>query len=176
MNKCRWCGGGSISPEHEQNCVMRDPGNTHTGLDRRIAGRAVDTTPRHLTIIAKAIDHARHRYPTYGDYQTNPDGLVHVYVSASPKWEWELCCIVHELVECYLCYQAGVSEYDVDEFDKLFEQERREGKHDIHAEPGDDPRAPYRAQHAKADAIERVLAIFLGVDWAEYTAWVEKLP
>jgi DNA polymerase elongation subunit (family B) len=50
-------------------------------------------------------------------------------------------------------------------FDKAYEARR---KRDDDSEPGDDPKAPYYRQHQIATAVERLLAVELGVDWGAY--------
>jgi hypothetical protein len=68
-----------------------------------------------------------------------------------------------------LCRQAGVKEADVDRFDMAYEKHRKAG--DV-SEPGDDPAAPYHAQHVAATWFEMRLAEKLGVDWDKYGAEV----
>ncbi len=45
----------------------------------------------------------------------------------------------------------------------------------VAGEPGDDPRAPYHAEHAFATAIEEMLAKELGVDLDAYEAAIAAL-
>lgn len=79
----------------------------------------------------------------------------------------------HELVEVKLCEQAGVTQEQVDKFDKEFEAKREPGNED---EPGDEPDAPYKTQHGIATGVERILAATLGVDWKDYEKELESLP
>ncbi len=66
---------------------------------------------------------------------------------------------LHELCESWLCRKFGVDQQAVDDFDNLFETEG----HPKEAEPGDDPRAPYRSEHRQAMLIEHLMANFLGL-------------
>lgn len=95
------------------------------------------------------------RQPGIGDWWF--DGSV-LHVRAIDN-EDAFLVAVHELVEAWLCDQAGVDQKDVDAFDLAFEAEG----HDPEEEPGDDPRAPYRAQHRDAMIVEHLVARMLGV-------------
>ena len=72
--------------------------------------------------------------------------------------------------------KAGMSDVDVKEIiiDLQFAgyvEHEKQVKHKTglsvkeYAEPGDDPRAPYRQEHFIAEAVERIVAAFIGVDW-----------
>ena len=61
-------------------------------------------------------------------------------------------------------------------FDIEFEKERAEGKWDENAEPGDDPRAPYKTEHCLAEIIERLVARELGVDWKQHCEYQQYEP
>lgn len=104
------------------------------------------------------------RYKTIGDWQGN--GLI--TVTSLPDPDMTFLIAVHELVECYLCERKGVTQEQVDEFDLMCE------KANLHAEPGDQPGAPYRLQHQAAESIERHLAQILGVDWNLYQKEVDR--
>ena len=118
-----------------------------------------------LKIDIKTIPESEHRYCTLGDYWDDPDGTTHIRCTALKSEASEFLVVIHELVEQYLLKVAGIREEDVKAFDIMFEQERAAGKWDEYAEPGDDPRAPYRKQHFMAEVIERSLACMIGVDW-----------
>ncbi len=120
-----------------------------------------------MKIVIEAIDHAKQRYPTAGDYWREKDGTLHVVVSKMADQRYELLVAIHELVEMSLVDQRGISHKAIDEFDMGI------GK-DL-AEPGDDPRAPYHAEHMVASEIERRMAAELGVDWDKYAKAIEAL-
>lgn len=80
---------------------------------------------------------------------------------------------VHELVEVVICKHMGVTQAEVDAFDKQFENNRTP---DNDSEPGDDQNAPYCEEHCIATGIERILAAELGVPWKEYEEELNDLP
>lgn len=129
----------------------------------------------HDIVIIRSIPHDRHRYETVGDYQTNTDGCMVVSVSQLPDWRFEFLVGIHEIIEATLCRQAGVTDAAIDHFDMQFEADRALGHHPHDAEPGDDPRAPYRVQHLMATAIEKMLAAAMGVDWQAYEQAINDL-
>lgn len=129
-----------------------------------------------MKIIIESIPHNEHRYPTVGDYYTQPDGTEIIKVSALPDWRYEFLIAFHELIEDFLCQQRGIKEPDIKAFDEMFEAERLEGKHSDEAEPGFDPRAPYRKEHSFATAMERLMALELGADWDAYEKAIMELP
>lgn len=121
-----------------------------------------------LNIEIKTIKQSEHRYETLGDYWDDPNGKTNIRVTALKSQDSEFLVALHELIEQYLLKKRGISELDVQAFDIAFEKERAEGKHNEYAEPGDDPRAPYRTEHFIAEAIERITAAFIGVDWLKH--------
>jgi hypothetical protein len=111
-----------------------------------------------MKILIKTIPHSEQRYDTVGDWFER-DGVVHIRVSEAAEEQHAFVVALHELVEWYACKDAGVTEQAVDAFDMAFTGE---------GEPGDDPRAPYYKQHQFATGIERLMAIYLGIDWKAY--------
>lgn len=97
------------------------------------------------------------RQPGIGDWWFTPDTL-HIRAVESHDDEAFLVAL-HELVEAWLCRANGIEQQAVDAFDVLFETE----SHPNEAEPGDDPRAPYRLEHRKAMLLEMLMANFLGL-------------
>lgn len=75
---------------------------------------------------------------------------------------------LHELIEYELCKMNGITDREVVAFDVNFEEERRRNLHPLEAEPGNDPRAPYRNEHGFATMIEMMVAQKLGVKWSAY--------
>jgi hypothetical protein len=82
---------------------------------------------------------------------------------------------LHEMVEYELCKMNGISDREVVAFDVNFEAERRRNMHPIEAEPGSDPRAPYRNEHEFATMIEMMVAQKLGVSWSDYERTIHAL-
>ena len=129
-----------------------------------------------MTITVKVIPHNAQRYDTVGDWFFNYENdTLFIFISKMKDWRYEFLVARHEMDEAMLCYKRGIKEEDVTDFDKLFERERAKLKHTEDAEPGDDPRAPYKAEHFFATTQERVMAAELGVDWAQYEAEIFNL-
>ena len=126
-----------------------------------------------MKLDVRTISHDQQRYPTCGDYWTDTDGTIQFRISALPGLEdGEFLILIHELIEQYLCAQAGVSEQAIDQFDMAFERARQPGDA---TEPGDSILAPYHQQHQIATAMERMLASVIGVDWQDYGDKVNQL-
>src|SRR5262245_56977218 len=118
----------------------------------------------------KTIPHREQRYDTCGDWWKEAAWLK-VRVSSMGNPDYEFLIAIHELVERQLCMKMGISEQTVDAWDLAHEDEE---------EPGAMESCPYREAHMRAEAIERVLANDLGVDWEHYsrtvTAIVKETP
>jgi hypothetical protein len=104
-----------------------------------------------------------------------PGRPVRIRVSRMDDERYVFLVALHEMVEYELCRMHGITDSKVVEFDKSFEKERRANIHSIEAEPGDDPRAPYRDEHGFASMIERIVAQKMGVNWAAYEEAVQAL-
>ena len=125
------------------------------------------------TIIIKTIPHNEHRYDTCGDYWETDDA-VEFRVSDTGNWKYELLVAFHELIEQTLTKDRGISEESITAFDKIFEEERRQGMWQDE-EPGDDQRAPYQKEHILATKLEKKMAKELGVKWKDYDKAISKL-
>ena len=106
--------------------------------------------------------HRDQRYDTIGDWWKE-GGCNQIRVSSMGNPDYEFLVAIHEMVEQHLCKAMGISEQTVDAFDLANE--------DVD-EPGEMETCPYREAHMRAEAIERVLAIDLGVDWEHYSKTV----
>jgi|SRR5215831_2057668 len=113
------------------------------------------------------------RYATLGDYFTEL-GTIHFRVSSFGNADYEFLVFLHEVVEKQLARKMGISEQAIDAWDL---------SHEDAEEPGELPDCPYREAHMRAEAIERVVAVDLGVDWDDYCkackevmAQVPKIP
>lgn len=92
------------------------------------------------------------------------NGVLQVRVAAEIGDRHEISClIVHELSEALLCHHLGISQSEVDAFDKEYQE-----THPIDLNAGDELRAPYRLPHCFATAIERIMAGALDVKWKPY--------
>jgi hypothetical protein len=126
-----------------------------------------------MKIIIETIPHASQPYPTCGDWRTDSDGVLRINVSEEIGDKYAFLVALHELVEVRLCQLRKISTEEVDKFDKAYEATRPDGDN---SEPGDSPDAPYRDEHFFATSIERLMALEMGVNWAEYEAAINKLP
>lgn len=123
----------------------------------------------------EVIPHNEQRYETPGDWIVYPSGDIAVFVSDLGNWKYHALMGIHELSEALICREMGITQEQVDAFDKDFEVARANGAHAVGAEPGAQPDAPYRVAHFIAETIERVLAVALGVNWDDYGFRVEAL-
>lgn len=110
-----------------------------------------------MKISIEFIPHTAQRYDTLGDWFWDDDQNLRIFASDDDGEDAAFLVAMHELVECWLCRKADVSETDVTAFDLAFFSP------DDEAEPGDDPEAPYRVQHRAAMLIEHMMASFLGL-------------
>jgi hypothetical protein len=122
-----------------------------------------------LMVTITSIPHKDQRYLTVGDWYTTKFGVTNIRVSKLSSWRSEFLVAVHELIEYVLCRHAGITQQQVDRFDKKHEKEQ------VEVELGDLKRAPYRRQHCVATGIERILAAELDVPWDEYERELIKL-
>ena len=148
------------------------------------------------------IPHDKQRYETVGDYwwesQPNDDGsyaglvgrdasdeghrwVLYVRVSKMNNPRYEMLVFHHELIEALLLRDAGIPEPAAMAWDKEYEIARRVGHLACgcaiteDSEPGNDPHAPYNAQHRVATLCEMALANHLGVNWDAYGREVNRL-
>ena len=124
-----------------------------------------------LLLKVELVPHEEQRYETAGDWIFDDDGCICVTVSDTGHQLDALLIGIHEAVEAVLCRAHGVKEVDVTAFDVEF------GKtHNLEEEePGEDPGAPYRREHATADVVERIVALEAGVVWRKYDDRVNAL-
>jgi hypothetical protein len=125
-----------------------------------------------MNIHIKIIDHKSQRYNTCGDWWYDSNNDLQIRVSRMSDGRYEQLVALHEQIEAELCDEAGIDEDKVTEFDKQYEADRRPG--DV-SEPGDSKSAPYYKQHQIATAIEKLLAVELGVNWQDYEREVNGL-
>jgi hypothetical protein len=116
--------------------------------------------------VISQVPHRRQRYDTAGDWI--PGNPVKIRVSRMKDERYAFLVALHEMIEYELCRMHGITDSKVVEFDMDFEKERSARLHSLEAEPGDDPRAPYRDEHGFATMIERMVAQKMGVSWSAY--------
>lgn len=125
-------------------------------------------------ILITAIPHHKQRYETVGDWIPHAKAL-YIRVSQMKDSRYTFLVALHELIESELCSAHGIREREVSTFDRTFEWERSLGLHPKSAEPGNDPRCPYRKEHQYATKIERMTARKIGANWKQYKKTVETL-
>lgn len=126
-----------------------------------------------MKITIETIPHNEQRYDTCGDWQmtgTFRHGELHVTVSDLNNWRLEALIGIHELVEAMLCFPAGPTGAEVDNWD-MGDKWKENG----YPDPGEDPSAPYHKQHRVATVVESLVAAELRVDWRDYTRAIDDL-
>jgi hypothetical protein len=121
-----------------------------------------------MNVVVQIIPHSEQRYPTVGDWWWEDDTLQ-IRVSHLGDWKMEMCAAYHEQFEALECRVKGITQEQVDAFDKGWQP------HDGLDEPGDDVASPYFWQHQHATIAERQLAHCLGVSWANYEQAIEEV-
>jgi len=105
------------------------------------------------------------RYETVGDwYEHKIIGPI-IAVADLGNDDQNFLILAHELIEWYLCKKTGVTEKEVDVYDKAHLEDD---------DPGLNQDAPYHKQHMTAFGIEVMLAGLLEVNWNEYCVNVEE--
>ena len=128
-----------------------------------------------MKIDIKTIPHRKQRYPTCGDYYINEKGNWNIRISETGNWRYNLLIAIHELVEMVWVVYNKVPIGKIDDFDEKFENDRALGKHTETEEPGDSPKAPYHKGHVIATHIERLVSMFLDVNWKKYEETIYNL-
>ncbi len=126
-----------------------------------------------MMILISTIDHSKQRYDTCGDWQWNKYGNLSITVSDMKDWRYNFLVGFHELIEVMLCRARGVTQEQVDDFDKEYEARRL--PEDTTSEPGDSILAPYHKEHIFATKLEQLMAEELGVDWNMYENKINSL-
>lgn len=114
----------------------------------------------------------KQRYNTVGDYYYNLFGSLVVLVSDMGDWRMEFLIAYHELSEIPLCWEAGITIREIDEFDMEYDLRREPGNT---SEPGDDQACPYYHCHQYASQQEREMCAKFGIDWDEYDCRIAEL-
>jgi len=110
-------------------------------------------------------------YDTVADWRLNDFGCLRVTYVSLGNMLYEYLLVHHEYDEAQICMLQGIDVAQVDEFDENYERKRPE--HDTESEPGNESDAPYHFAHTTAEALERSLALALGVVWGDYMKAIE---
>jgi hypothetical protein len=124
-----------------------------------------------VQILIETVNPQAMRYATVGDWFYDADGVLHIQVAHCGNGNSELIVAVHELVEALLCRHNDISEGNVTEYDKQW-NEQAGLKAD---EPGNEADAPYHKEHTIATAIEMLMASHLDVNWAQHEDALDKV-
>jgi hypothetical protein len=125
-----------------------------------------------MLITITDIKHNQQRYPTVGDWVWDANGNLLITISDMGDWRYNFLIAFHELIEVMLCRKRGITQEEVDQFDMVYEKQRKENDF---SEPGDSRLAPYYNEHQFATKMEREMARELGVDWDDYNEKVLSL-
>ena len=125
-----------------------------------------------MKIQLRTIPHTKQKYETCGNYWVDQNGVRQIRVSDMGNEDYEFLVGLHEQIEQHLCLKRGITEESISAFDIAYEANRPEGDE---SEPGDHPDSPYRKEHFFATNIERMIALELGVEFAEYSKAVMSL-
>ncbi len=135
-----------------------------------------------MNIKLKTIPHSEQRYPTVGDWINFEGKLSKILVSDMGNEDYAFLVGIHELIEAWICNKEGITQQEIDAFDKDYEIAREfKGKASCgckptkDSEPGFDTHAPYRNQHAFATKVEQLLAKKLKINWDKYDKTVMNL-
>lgn len=105
------------------------------------------------------------RYKTVGDWYEDESTVF--ITSASMNHDYfDFPLLVHELIEWFLCNQAGITEEQVDEWDFAHLDEE---------DPGSMEGCPYREQHLAAMAVESMMLYLAKANPFEYDKAIEKV-
>jgi hypothetical protein len=127
-----------------------------------------------MNITIKSIPHAKHRYPTVGDWWFEDGGeTLQIRVSQELPQKSQDLVVLHELAEVFMCRANGVGQLEVDQFDMAYEKNRKSGDT---SEPGDQKDAPYFLQHQIATMIELIASRQMDVNWQKHEDEIEALP
>lgn len=126
-----------------------------------------------MKITIEFIPHLEQRYNTCGDWVFSESGDLSIKISDTGVNKWNAALAIHELVEAITCKADGITTEMVDQFDMSWTP------FGSFEEPGEDPRAPYFAQHNEATMIEQQLFDFMSEggepeEWNEYEAKLEE--
>lgn len=122
-----------------------------------------------MEIHIKTIPNDKMRIPGgVGDYWYDADGVLQIrVVDLGDEFMEKMVCI-HEMIEEALTKKRGLLEPEIQAFDEYYEMRRKQGLVPEDSEPGFDPNANYKNEHAYATGVELGMCALAGVSWAEY--------
>src|ERR1700729_1002662 len=98
------------------------PGANQSNIPREIKQNPL--MPMSPMVLIRGIPHVDQRYDTCGDwcYQEMTGGTAFcINLTPLPSRREMFLVAIHELIEAFLCECAGVTEKQVDDFDKTFD-------------------------------------------------------
>lgn len=111
-------------------------------------------------------------YPDVGDWFLNGDQTPAMVCAADTGHDLSnLAILLHEFVEAIWCSRNGVTEQEVNDFDR----EWFERNPDSDDEPGHDTHAPYHIGHLIAERFEREFLLQFGRMWSHHVDCVNAL-
>jgi hypothetical protein len=111
-------------------------------------------------------------YPDCGDWFLNKDGTPAMVCAADTGNDWSnLAILLHEWIESLWCWQNGVTEAEVNEFDRKWFEDHA----DSEEEPGYAVNCPYRIGHLIAEKFEREFLMQFGRMWIHHEESVNAL-
>lgn len=119
-----------------------------------------------MNVLIRTIPHDQQRYETVGDWTFDGAGNLTILVSNTGDWRSDMLVALHEFVEVLICKNDGVTQQQVDDFDKANLQSN---------DPGDLAGAPYGQQHCFAMAVERMVCAAMNLPWTEHDARVDAV-
>jgi hypothetical protein len=99
------------------------------------------------------------RYKTLGDYKTEDNGDIVIEAADVGDDILNLMILRHELDEYIMVRAKGIKDEDIIAFDEA---------HPDDDDPGLLKDAPYRVEHAIADAQDRIILAHIGLTYKEY--------
>ena len=104
-----------------------------------------------------------------GDQKRNKDRSTSIIASDIGNPWFSRLILLHEFLENLLCEFNGISEEELDAFDKWFEAEKAAGRIPKNASAGYHPKAPYGPFHRFIEAGPELLTCKeLGFTWKQY--------
>jgi hypothetical protein len=122
-----------------------------------------------IDVHIKSIPNDKMRIPGgVGDYWYDSEGILQIRVVELGDSFMETMIFVHEAIEEALTKKRGLSEPEIQAFDEYYEMRRKQGLVPEDGEPGFDPNANYKNEHAFATGVELGMCALAGVSWKEY--------
>ena len=105
------------------------------------------------------------RYETAGDYFIEYGELVFQTIDTGNDF-YNCLILIHEIVEYFKAHKNMISIDTIESFDL---------SHLDLDEPGNAPDSPYRNEHQYAEAIEKIICLWVGEDFDKYEEELTKV-